>query len=134
MRKSIVFLTSLICFFVVCDCMAGDAAEEWIDIPVVVNIIDGSDGSGVADAIKKANEILGIKVDPSQSQIAIWLENTQTKIMSYGDGNFSLSDSAFVGQLALINGDYALAFRVYDSLFEVNPTNFAFSGKSLSPP
>ncbi|NQT00553.1 MAG: matrixin family metalloprotease [Planctomycetes bacterium] len=34
------------------------AAAEWVDIPVVVNIIDASDANNVDDAIKKANDIL----------------------------------------------------------------------------
>ena len=34
------------------------AAEEWIDIEVVVNVVDGADANNVDDAIKKANDAL----------------------------------------------------------------------------
>ena len=34
------------------------AAEEWVDIPLVVNIIDASDANNVYAAIKSANKLL----------------------------------------------------------------------------
>ena len=37
---------------------AQNATEEWIDIEVVVNVLDGADANGVEDAIAKVNEIL----------------------------------------------------------------------------
>ncbi|MFC1676920.1 hypothetical protein ACFL3G_07655 [Planctomycetota bacterium] len=85
MKRFIILLTSLICFFVVCDCMAGDAAEEWIDIPVVVNIVDGSDASGVADAIKKANEIL------AQAKIRLYVVDTNQPY-NVGDNDPNLTE------------------------------------------
>jgi len=65
--------------------MAGDAAEEWIDVPVVVNVVDNSDSSGVADAIKKANEYL------AQAKIRLYVVDTN-KPYNVGDNNGDLTE------------------------------------------
>ncbi len=85
MKRFIIFLITLICFFAVCDCMAGNAAEEWIDVPVVVNVVDNSDSSGVADAIKKANEYL------AQAKIRLYVVDTN-KPYNVGDNNGDLTE------------------------------------------
>ena len=46
----------LFCFFVFP--VGWAIAEDWIAIPVVINVVDSSDASKVDEAIKKANEAL----------------------------------------------------------------------------
>ncbi|MHC4220970.1 MAG: hypothetical protein ACYST9_01000 [Planctomycetota bacterium] len=86
MKRFIIFLISLICFFVVCDCMGGASADEWIDIPVVVNVVDNSDSSGVDEAIKKANEIL------SEAKIRLYVVQTN-KPYNVGHNNGDLTEA-----------------------------------------
>jgi hypothetical protein len=60
------------------------AAEEWVDIPVVVNIIDASDASKVDDAVKKANEIL------AQAHIRLVVKKTNKDVkVGNNDGNLT---------------------------------------------
>jgi hypothetical protein len=56
--KSICLLFVFMFYLVATKVSAGPAAEEWIDVKVVVNVLDGADASKVDDAIKKANEAL----------------------------------------------------------------------------
>ena len=35
---------------------AGPAAEEWIDVEVVVNVLDGANAGNIDDAITKATD------------------------------------------------------------------------------
>lgn len=61
------------------------AAEEWVDIPVVVNIIDASDASNVDAIIKRANEIL------KQAHIRLVVKKTN-KNVNVGDGDGDLTE------------------------------------------
>ena len=43
--KSILLLFGLMFCFGASDLFAGPAAEEWVDIEVVVNVVDGANGT-----------------------------------------------------------------------------------------
>ncbi len=78
---------SCVCFLPVLNAQADvPAAEEWVDIPVVVNIIDASDASNVDDAIKKANEIL------KQAHIRLVVKKTNNNV-NVGNGDPNLTEA-----------------------------------------
>ena len=61
-QQKVKFIVLFLCFIFLLPVLSAKAdipaAEEWVDIPVVVNIIDASDANNVDAAIKKANKIL----------------------------------------------------------------------------
>lgn len=61
-QQKVKFSVLFLCFIFLLPVLSAKAeipaAEEWVDIPVVVNIIDASDANNVDAAIKKANKIL----------------------------------------------------------------------------
>ena len=78
--------------FVCCVCLSPvlsakadiPAATEWVDIPVVVNIIDASDANNVDTIIKKANEIL------EQAHIRLVVKKTNNDVnVGNGDGDLT---------------------------------------------
>jgi len=76
--------------FVCCICLSAistvKAAEEWVNIPVVVNIIDASDANNVRAALMKANEIL------AQAKIRLVLKKTNNNV-NVGDGDGNLTEA-----------------------------------------
>jgi len=79
--------------FVCCICLSAistvKAAEEWVNIPVVVNIIDASDANNVRAALRKANEIL------AQAKIRLVLKKTNNNVnVGNGDGNLTEAEGA----------------------------------------
>ena len=57
--KLVFSVVSAICLLSILHAQAQmPAADEWVDIPVVVNVIGASDSSSVDEAVRKANEIL----------------------------------------------------------------------------
>ena len=87
MRKLI--FVSLLCCLTATTAFAIIAAEEWIDIPVVVNIVDDSDSSNVDAAIKKANDIL------KQAKVRLVVKKTNNNVV-VGNGTAVLTeDEAF---------------------------------------
>jgi len=65
---------------------AEPTGEEWIDIPVVINIIDASDSSNVEEAIKKANEVF------KQAKIRLVPKKTNNGVV-VGNGDGSLTEA-----------------------------------------
>ncbi len=51
------FFVLTILFLSITDALSSPSAEEWIDVGVVVNVLDGADASNIDDAIAKANEV-----------------------------------------------------------------------------
>jgi len=56
--KLVFSVVCAICLLPILHAQAQTHVEEWIDIPVVVNVIGTSDSSNVDEAVRKANEIL----------------------------------------------------------------------------
>lgn len=80
--KHVCFLATAVFLF----SMAAFCAQDPINVEAVVNIVDSSDDSKVAEAMKKANEILGqagIKLVPVKVN----------KPYTTGDGNGNLTDA-----------------------------------------
>lgn len=62
------------------------AADEWIEIPVVVNVVDNSDDSKVTEALKKANEIF------KQAKIKLVVKKTN-KPYNVGNNDGDLTEA-----------------------------------------
>jgi hypothetical protein len=77
-----------ICLFPILTAKADvAAAEEWVDIDVVVNIIDASDANNVDAIIKRANEIL------KQAHIRLIVKKTNRNVnVGNGDGNLTADE------------------------------------------
>lgn len=56
--KLVFSVVSVMCLLPILHAQAQTHVEQWVDIPVVVNIVGTSDSTNVDEAIKKANEIL----------------------------------------------------------------------------
>ncbi len=75
------------------------AAEEWVDIPVIVNVIDNSDDSNFENHLKKANEIL------KQAKIRLIVKKTN-KPVNVGDNDGDLTEDE--GNTASTDGENEL--------------------------
>lgn len=62
-----------------------NAAEEWVELPVIVNIVDSADDTNIDDALDKANEIL------KQAKIKLVVKKTN-KNVNVGDNDADLTE------------------------------------------
>ncbi len=86
-KFSVLFLCFIFLLPVLSAKAAISAAEEWVDIPVVVNIIDASDANNVDAAIKKANKIL------AQAHIRLIVKKTNKNVnVGNNDGNLTAAE------------------------------------------
>jgi len=85
--KLSVLFASCICLLPILSAKAKiTAAEEWVDVPVLVNVIDASDTSNIDDAIKKANKIL------AQAHIRLIVTDTNNVNVGNNDDNLTLAE------------------------------------------
>ncbi len=94
MEKSIKFELTFVllgCFGLLCCCIydtafagEGDAAQEWVDVEVLVNVLEGADANNIDDAIAKANEAL------AQAHIRLVKKATDPNASADEDGSGAL--------------------------------------------
>lgn len=97
--KSVLAVVLFICLWLVLPVQAqGPAPREWVELPILVNIIDDSDDSNIEAAIERANEIL------EQAHIKLVVKVTKKMNVGNGDPNLTYVE----GNTALRNGQREL--------------------------